>query len=137
MDLHTITLNLPENIYLRLQQTAKATQKSLDEVFLHALEVGSPPRWDDVPAEFQTELAALDRLDDSSLWRIARSQQTEIDMQKYQKLLDKNANGTITNKERELLTQLRHESDRFMLCKAHALALLRWRGYQIPPAEQL
>ena len=43
----------------------------------------SPPRWDDAPAEFQADLAALDRLDDEALWRIARSRMTEADMERY------------------------------------------------------
>jgi len=137
MTTRTITLRLPESLYTRLQQAARATHRSLDDVLLHAVEVGSPPRWDDAPAEFQADLAALDRLDDETLWRIARSRQTEADMERYQELLDKNANGTLSGEERDELVRLRVESDRFMLCKAHAAALLRWRGYQVPPAEAL
>ena len=83
------------------------------------------------------DLAALDRLDDEVLWRIARSRQTEADMERYQELLDKNANGVLLAEERDELVRLRVESDRSMLCKAHAAALLRWRGYQVPPAETL
>lgn len=133
----TITLNLPEDVYIRFQQAAQATKQSLEDVFLRAVQVGSPPNWEDAPAEFQTDLAALDRLDDGSLWHIARRRQKETDMTRYQKLLDKNRNGTISYRERERLTKLRTEADRLMLCKAHATALLRWRGHQIPPADQL
>jgi hypothetical protein len=133
----TITLNLPEDVYIRFQQAAQATKQSLEDVFLRAVQVGSPPNWEDAPAEFQTDLAALDRLDDGSLWHIARRRQKETDMTRYQKLLDKNRNGTISYRERERLTKLRTEADRLMLCKAHAAALLRWRGHQIPPADQL
>jgi len=124
-------------LYTRLQQAARATHRSLDDVLLHAVQVGSPPRWDDAPAEFQADLAALDRLDDEALWRIARSRKTEADMECYQELLDKNANGILSAGERDELVKLRVESDRFMLCKAHAVALLRWRGHRVPPAEAL
>jgi hypothetical protein len=137
MTVQTVTLRLPENLYLRLQQAAAATRRSLDDVLLHAVQVGSPPRWDDAPAEFQADLAALDRLDDEALWRLARSRKTEADMGRYQELLDKNANGLLTTAEREELTGLRVEYDRMMLCKAHAAALLRWRGHRVPPAECL
>jgi len=137
MTTQAVTLQLPESLYARLQQAAHATGRSLDDVLLHAVQVGSPPRWDDAPAEFQTDLAALDRLDDESLWRIARSRQTEADMERYQELLDKNANGVLSPDERNALVQLRAEFDRFMLRKVHAAALLRWRGYQVPPAESL
>ena len=71
MTTRTITLRLPESLYTRLQQAARATRRSLDDVLLHAVQVGSPPGWDDAPAEFQADLAALDRLDDEVLWRIA------------------------------------------------------------------
>ncbi|GAB4146943.1 MAG: hypothetical protein Fur0021_05410 [Candidatus Promineifilaceae bacterium] len=137
MTIQHITLPIPEYLYLRFEQAAKATNQSVTDVLLHAVEVGSPPRWDDVPSEFQADLAALDRLDDKALWQIVRSQQRETEMAQYEDLLHKNANGTLTAAEREALTGLRYEADRLMLRKAQAAALLRWRGHDIPPADQL
>lgn len=102
---------------------------------MRAVQVGSPPSWETAPAEFQADLAALDRLDDATLWRIARSRRTEAEMQHYQALLDKHANRTISAVERDELTHLRIEFDRQMLRKAQAAALLQWCGYQIPPAD--
>ena len=58
-------------------------------------------------------------------------------MKRYQDLLDKNAHGSIPAAEREELTSLRVEGDRFMLFKVHAAALLRWRGYQIPQPKAI
>jgi hypothetical protein len=133
----TVTLQLPEDIFLRMQQAARATKQTLEDIFLRAIEVGSPPDWEDIPAEFQADVAALDRLDDSALWRVARSKQTEKAMGSYQKLLDKNTNGIISKSESNLLIGLRTEFDRLMLLKAHAVALLHWRGYAIPPPEKL
>jgi hypothetical protein len=43
MTIQEVTLPLPESLYLRLQQVAKATQQSFTDVLLHAVEVGSPP----------------------------------------------------------------------------------------------
>ncbi len=137
MTVRKITLNLPENIYIRLQQAAQATKQSLDQIILRAVQMGSPPRWDDIPAEHQADLAALERLDDDSLWRIARARQIEANFDRYQDLLDKNRNERISYAERSELNELRVESDRFMIRKAHAAALLRWRGNQIPPADKL
>jgi hypothetical protein len=137
MTMQKVTVSLPESMYLRLQQVALGTQQSLTDVLLHAVKVGSPPSWDDVPAEFQTDLAVLDRLDDDSLWQIARSKQSDDDMMRYQALLDKNADEATSEPERVELTQLRVEADRLMLRKAHAAALLRWRGHQLPPSEKL
>jgi hypothetical protein len=129
----SVTLQLPEYLYVRLQHAAQAMRQPLNEVLVRAVEVGSPPVWDDVPAAFQADLAALDRLDDESLWRVARSTQVDKEGSRYQELVDKNANGTIAAGERAELTDLRNEADRFMLRRAHAAALLRWRGHQVPP----
>ncbi len=137
MTTQEVVLPLPEHVYLRLQQVAQATQRSFTEVLLHAVQVGSPPSWEDAPAEFQADVAALDRLDDDALWQIARSHRTEADMERYQELLDKNANDALTETERTELAQLRTEADRLMLRKAHAAGLLRWRGHHMPPAEKL
>jgi len=137
MNTQEVTLPLPEALYLRLKLTAQATQQSLTEVLLHAVQVGSPPSWEDAPAAFQADLAALDRLDDEGLWRAARSHRTETDTVGLQELLDKNANSQLSETEHAELTQLRTEADRLMLRKAHAAELLRWRGHTIPPADKL
>jgi hypothetical protein len=137
MNTQDVTLSLPEALYLRLKQTAQATQQSLTDVLLHAVQVGSPPSWEDAPVAFQADLVALDRLDDEALWRTARNRRTEADMVRLQEWLDKNANSQLTELERAELTQLRTEADRLMLRKAHAAALLRWRGHTIPPADKL
>lgn len=137
MTLKTITMQLPEDMYVRLQQTAQATKQSFDAILLRALQVGSPPSWTSAPAEFQIDLAALDRLDAAALWQIARARATSAEMDRYQALLDKNANETLSTEEQAELTQLRFEFDRQMLRKVHAAALLQWRGHQVPPADKL
>jgi len=137
MTTHAVTLQLPEHVYLRLQLIAQATHQSFDDVVLRAIQVGAPPSWEEAPAAFQADLAALDRLDDAALWHIARRRQTAVDMVRYQELLEKNANDTLSDTERADLTQLRTAADRFMLQKVQAAALLRWRGHHIPPADTL
>jgi hypothetical protein len=127
-----ITLQLPDRLYQRLASTAQATQQPLEEVIIHALEVGSPPDWDDVPEEFQADLAALDRVDDAALWTIARSHQPSTEMTRYDVLLDLNQEGRLSDFEKLELTQLRQAADTFMLRKAHAAVLLRWRGHMVP-----
>jgi NADP-dependent 3-hydroxy acid dehydrogenase YdfG len=137
MSVQDVTVALPEHLYQRLQNAATATRRPLSDILIRAVEVGSPPGWEDVPAEFQVELASLDRLDDEALWRIARQRRSEADIAQWQDLLDKNANGTLTQEEAAELAQTRKDADRLTLCKAHAAALLRWRGHMLPPAESL
>ncbi|MEB3177720.1 MAG: hypothetical protein VKL59_01550 [Nostocaceae cyanobacterium] len=132
MPTQTFTLQLPELLYQRLLNTADATGRPLEEIILHALQVGSPPGWDDIPEEFQAEIAALDKLNDNTLWKIFRSHKTARDMERYNILLEGNSHGTLTEAERLELMKLRHEADLFMLKKAQAAVLLRWRGHSLP-----
>jgi hypothetical protein len=129
-----ITLQLPDHLYQRLIHTAQATHRSLEEVILRAITTGSPPDWDDAPAEFQSDIAALDRLNDEALWEVARSHKTATELERYDELLERNREQTLTAEERLELTALRQESDRFMIRKAQAAALLRWRGHLISPS---
>jgi hypothetical protein len=76
-------------------------------------------------------LAALDKLDDETLWQIARSQKTAEEMERYNILLEGNKNNSLTEAERLELIGLRTEGDRFMALKSQATSLLRWRGYLI------
>ncbi|MBW4487424.1 MAG: hypothetical protein KME12_06500 [Trichocoleus desertorum ATA4-8-CV12] len=128
----TVTLQIPDLIYQRLVNTANATGRSLEEVMLHALKVGSPPDWDNVPDEFKTDLAALDRLEDEALWKIASARKTAEEMARYDELLDRNQNRTLSQAEQLELIELRSQSDRFMLRKAQAAAFLHWRGHHVP-----
>ena len=129
-----IILDLPEALYTRLAQTARSTGQSVESVMLRAVQVGSPPDWQDVPAEFQADLAALDRLNDEALWQLARAQEGVTE--RYQHLLDKQGDGTgLSSDEKLELAALRHQADAFMLRKAQAAALLRWRGHKLPPAD--
>jgi hypothetical protein len=96
MPTETVTLQIPEILYQCLVNTARAMQRPLEEVMLHALQVGSPPAWDDVPEEFQADIAALDKLDDNTLWQIVQSRKTAADMKRYNILLEGNSSDTLT-----------------------------------------
>jgi len=91
MTVRDVVLPLPEDLYVRLEQTARATKQSLTDLLLRSLRAGSPPDWSQAPAEFQADLAALDRLGDDALWRAARSQRSEAAAAWLHELLEKNA----------------------------------------------
>jgi hypothetical protein len=127
----TVVLQIPEALYQRLAIAAGATQRSLEDVILQALQIGSPPTWKDVPEEFQTDLASLDRLDDNSLWQIANSKKTPLEMERYDFLLSKQQDTELTASERLELEHLRTDGDLFMLRKSQATAILKWRGHSV------
>jgi hypothetical protein len=125
----TLTLQVPETIYRRLADTAQAMQRPLEEIVLRVLEVGSPPLWSDAPAEFQADLAALDKLEDAALWQWVHGRMAVSTVQRFEELLE--GAGELTSEQQQELLSLQDEADRFMLCKAQAAAILRWRGHQV------
>ena len=125
----TAAVVLAERSGSRLRGTALATKQPLEHVMIRALSLGSPPAWDDAPPEFQVDLASLDRMDDAALWQIARSRKTAAELVRNDELLARSAARLLPPTERAELTQMRHELDLFVLRKAHAAALLRWRGH--------
>ncbi|MEA3338302.1 MAG: hypothetical protein U9R25_20625 [Chloroflexota bacterium] len=137
MNTQNVTLPLPETLFLRFQQMATATRQPLTGLLLRAVEVGGPPSWEEAPARFQADLAALDRLDDDALWRVARSRPSQAAVARLQELLEQQAEDRLKPEEQSELKQLMQDADLLMLRKAHAVTLLRWRGHAIPPAEKL
>lgn len=118
MQTETVRLKIPEAIYQRFANTARGMQRPLEEIVIHALKVGTPPGYEDIPEEFKADIAGLDRLDDDSLWRIARSRKTEAEMEKYNDLLEANSSRELTDREELELGKMRREADLFMLKKA-------------------
>jgi hypothetical protein len=57
--------------------------------------------------------------------------QANSEMTRYEELLQKNQDHILSDTERTELTALRVEGDRFMLRKAQAAAILRWRGHTV------
>lgn len=137
MTTRDVTLSLPEFLYLRFQQMATATRQPVDDLLVRAVEMGGPPSWEEAPPRFQTELAALDRMTDDALWRVARSRHSADEATRMQVLLDGQASASLTSDEKSELESMLFQADLTMLRKAHAAALLRWRGHTIPPAEKL
>jgi hypothetical protein len=52
-------------------------------------------------------------------------------------LLEKNQQSELSETEYQELQDLGKAVDRMMLTKAHAWAILRWRGYPIPTLDEL
>jgi hypothetical protein len=133
MATQTVTLDLPERLYLRLRHIAEATRRPLEDVLLRAIDVGSPPAWEDAPAEVQPELAAMDRLDDDALWAIARGMMARDDPRwvRFAELVERQKSEDLGAEDVAALDALQDELDRFTLRKAHAAALLKWRGRRV------
>ncbi len=135
MALQTVTLQLPENIYQRLRRMAETTRRPLEEVVFHSIQGNLPPVTDDLPVEMQNELATLQSLGDDAIWEIAKTPVDSKAWQRHQFLLQKNKNEALSEAEQQELAQLRQNIDHLVLRRSYALALLKWRGHSVSPAE--
>ena len=135
MSTQTITLNLPEDIYHRLQGMAQVTHQPLEEVAFQTIRGNLPPAVDDLLPELRSELAALHDLSDEDLWRITREPLPPAQWRRHQSLLRQNAAGRLTDAKREELAHLRAATDRFVIRRSYALALLKWRGHTLPTPD--
>jgi len=132
----TVTLELPQTIYLPARRMAEVTNRSLEDLLVSALKASLPPL-DGLPSELVEDLVELESLDDESLRQVMVSKVPTAQQRELDRLLRKNQAGTLTEQERQKLDRLQREADRVMLRKARAAVLLRFRGHRLPTLEEL
>ena len=132
----TVTLELPQTIYLPARRMAEVTNRSLEDLLVSALKASLPPL-DGLPSELIEDLVELESLDDESLRQVMVSKVPTGQQRELDRLLRKNQAGTLTEQERQKLDRLQREADRVMLRKARAAVLLRFRGHRLPTLEEL
>jgi hypothetical protein len=132
-----LTLELPDSIYKRFKRRAEATEQSVEEVIMKTLSASLPPSPDEVSSDMQQELLAIESLNDDELWQVAQSTMSKDKLRKWKHLMEKNTNGVLTQEEQCRLNAFVTEADRITLRKAHAYALLKWRGYRLPTLEEM
>lgn len=132
MSAHTLALQMPEPLYLRLQRLAALTHRPMESLVLQALEAQIPPLLEDMPAPIRSDLMALETLDDTTLQQVAQGVWRSEQHAQYTALLDKERAGTLTPAEQVTLGALYQDANGHMLRKAYANALLTWRGHPLP-----
>ncbi|MCE7989411.1 MAG: hypothetical protein DYG89_50305 [Caldilinea sp. CFX5] len=138
MSIYPITLDLPETLYRLFAVKSQTETRPIHDLLLETLVRSTPPEVEsDLPIALQIELKAMESLSDSALWAIAESTMNPDKVALYDILLDRLHEGTLTAEGQSLLTQLRDESDCLMVRKAHAYALLKSRGHQLPTLQEL
>ncbi len=132
----TVTLELPETIFLPAQRMAEAIQRPLAELLVRALKASLPPL-EGLSPFLVAELVDLEKLDDKALRHVMLSQVPASRQRKLNLLLDKNKSGKLSESERAELAALQNDADRLMLRKARAAVLLRFRGQRLPTLAEL
>lgn len=136
MTTQKVTVELPEPVFRRLAQIAKATRQPLEILAAQSIVSNLPPSAEDAPLEMQPELLNLQTLSSEELLTIAHAQVTSDRQKRHQALLE-NQHDSMSSEECQELNDLRLAADRLMLQKAYAWAILRWRGHRVPPLSEL
>ena len=130
MTMQTITLSLPGHLYSQLQLRAERAHRTVEAELLEVVATAVPAT-EELSPDLAEAIAPLELLDDEALWRAARSHlPSEAAQQMEQLHLRRQATG-LTTPERDTLTQLTHQYERYMLVRAQATALLKQRGHDV------
>ena len=131
-----ITVELPEEVYERVQRTARGMQQPVEQALVR-LVTAAMPSLEHVPPAYHGELEAMEALSDAELWREVESQIPVAQQRQLTQLQRKHQSGAMTERERQTLARLRMEVDRVLLRRSYAYLLLKCRGHRIPTLTEL
>ena len=114
MPAQNINIQLPEEMYRRLQRVASVTQRPLEEIVFQTIRGNLPPSIDDMPPHLSEELIAMQRLRDEELWAITKEKLPPAQWRRHQHLLRKHQDAILTPAEQTELDQLRRITDHFI-----------------------
>jgi hypothetical protein len=129
---HTVTIS--DSLYRRLQQQARASRQSVDELVQETLIRQLPPSVpieEDLPTHLQAELEAMSALSDIALWAVARSTLPVAQQETLAQLNLSEQQRPLTKNELEQRDRLLILYEETVLRRSHAAILLKSRGYDI------
>lgn len=132
-----LAIDLPTPAFEHLSRLAALTNQSVADLVVQSITGNLPPSIETAPLEVQPELLALQSLSVEALRQVAQAQVPPEQQERHLALLAQNQAGTITALQQQELQSLTLAVDQLMLKKAHACALLRWRGQPIRSLSQL
>ena len=133
---HTISVQLPEPIYRRLQRVAEHTHRSVEDVLASSVNVALPAD-PDLPSELADEMAAMTMFSDEALWAAAESSLSPSQQSRLEQLTQAGGSRKQSAAESAELRQLLDLYDRLVLRRAKALSILAHRGYELPDQPDL
>ena len=127
----SVTLSIPEDIYVRLKRQAEQTQRSVEAELLEVVAKELPMEDSVIPVELTVELAAIVQLNDKVLWKAACSHLAAKDVTKLEALHHKRSAKSWTQAEIQIKDELLRQYNYYMRVRARAAVLLKQRGYDI------
>ena len=128
-----IQLNLPADLYARIQDVAVRTERPVEVVLVDSLALlFSAPTID-----WEHLAATLDTLSDVQLWALVHRRAAWTAAGRLHELTTRGRQAQLTNEEQDELAVLVDEADRMTLLRSHALLILQQRGHNIREQLQL
>jgi hypothetical protein len=105
-------------------------RRSVEDVLLDSVATALPPLTG-LSDEISDDLVSLAFLNDSALWKVARSVLPDEHHRQMDELLARKGQGRLTKQERQVLDQLVNDYETFVLRRSQAALLLQRRGYDM------
>jgi hypothetical protein len=125
----TITLQIPDELYARLEQVAAHAAQSPEAVLQESIDVLLSEPTNDLAMNAQ--LAALPIYSDQQLWSVVHKRLLPEKSQRLHELLAAAKQNELNDATKEELSSLVDLVDRYMLLRSQALLLLKQRGQDI------
>jgi hypothetical protein len=135
MTFHTVTFDLPEQVYEQIQKAAQKTHRPIKELLVEAVTAVAPVI-DSASVDLRAALAQMAYWNDAALWRAARSTLTAEQKTRLEALHDQQQRRGLTHEEaneEKALLQLYRET---LLVRAQAAVLLKQRNYNVADPSQ-
>ena len=126
--MRNLTIDIPDDLYERLQSIAAATQRPPETVLLESFEI----LLDDADAgDVGPALEQLDQFTTTQLWATVYRRLLWTDAGRLHELLELGNQGKLTQTERQELNRLTERNNDLMLLRSKALRLLHERGEDV------
>jgi hypothetical protein len=130
MDLHELTLRVPEAVYEQIRRAAEKSRRPLEDVLQEAIRAVAPGAGETPPAT-RSAIAQMAYLNDAALWQAARATMHPDQRARLEALHDAQQRAPLSPEEKgeeEALVALYRDT---LLVRAQAAVLLRHRGYDV------
>jgi hypothetical protein len=125
----SMLLDIPDDLYQRLQEAAEASDRSPEDIVLETVDLLlSQPS---VSASVDSLLSGLSNYSDTQLWAVVHRHLPWVHSLRLRELNAKGKEGALTSAEENELDGLVTLVDRIMLLRSQALLLLKQRGQDV------
>jgi hypothetical protein len=130
---HPVQLNLPADLYERIQEAAARSDRPVESVLVESLTL----LFDAPSVDWDHLTAALETLTDAQLWALVYRRVAWTAGGRLRDLTARGKRAPLPNGEQAELAALIDEADRMTLLRSQALLILQRRGHEVQDQLQL